>query len=83
LNRDQAEIVHGGRRYVVPVSEIDGRPGVLRFPDGALVDKRRLMLVDEYGEKFTVRGKVPAFGGPDVGSLPYLSVVDVVAEITD
>lgn len=83
MNRDQAEIVHGGRRYVVPVSEIDGRPGLLRFPDGALVDKTRLMLVDECGEKFMVYGRVPAFGGDDVGPLPYLSVVDVVTEITD
>jgi hypothetical protein len=77
LIREQAEIIHKGRRYTVPVSEINGKPGLLKFPDGSLVDRTRLLLVDEYGEKFKLFGRIPASGGDNIGPLPYMPIINV------
>lgn len=77
MTREQAEIIHKGRRYTVPVSAINGEPGLLKFPDGSLVDRTRLLLVDEYGEKFKIFGRIPAFGGDNAGPLPYMPIINV------
>ncbi len=75
-----AELYWKSKKYVVDRKMLNGQPGVIRLPDGTLIDRTRVMVFDEQGEPLRVVGREPAHGGIDeIGPLPVLQVVDAQA----